>query len=224
MYKVSVIVPTINRRTLDRALTSLLHQTYENIEIIVVDDGSMPAVEIRPTTVHIRLAENSGFHAKPRNAGIKLAEGKYICYLDDDDEYHSNHIQLLVEALEKENADFAYGRRQYLNKNGVFRQSQYFEWRPDKTCEPFWLGTCDILHTKKLIYQLGGWNERLRRFGDYELGCRLGRLGAKGAGVNVIITNCYTNNQQMSFQEDRQELEATNFKDTPIRQKWLNRY
>jgi glycosyltransferase involved in cell wall biosynthesis len=215
---VSVIIPTIGRSTLQRALDSVWNQTYKDLEIIVVFDGPQD-VRIIEGVKTLVLPQRSGFHAKPRNEGIQSSNGKYICYLDDDDEFTPDHVEVLVNAIGE--SDFAYGMRQYMNENGVYMQSSYFNWDKDRACDPFWLGTCDILHTRKIIYKLGGWNESLKRFGDFELGCRLGRLPASGVGVNRIITNCYNGGGQITVDPDRQDIDPADLSKTKIIQTWL---
>ena len=99
---VSVIIPTYRRSTtLKRAIDSVLHQTYKNIEIIVVDDNAENP-EIRDNNRRFIEAYHSDiiFVGNPsnlggglsRNEGIKIARGKYIAFLDDDDEYYPTKI------------------------------------------------------------------------------------------------------------------------------------
>lgn len=89
---VSVIIPTYNRAHLvGRAIQSVLNQTYQNFEVIVIDDGSTDDAEevlksFKDERVrYIRLRENSGGSAVPRNTGLNAARGEYIAVLDDDD-------------------------------------------------------------------------------------------------------------------------------------------
>ena len=103
--KVSVIIPTYNRAHLvGRAIQSVLNQTYQDFEIIVVDDGSTDNTEEIVKSFnderirYIRHEKNKGAPAA-RNTGIKLAKGKYIGLLDDDDEW-------LPEKLEKQMSKF----------------------------------------------------------------------------------------------------------------------
>ena len=84
---------------IDRAIGSALDQTYEHIEIIVVDDGSTDDTESvvrafdddRLRYVH---QENAGANAA-RNLGIRLASGRYVSFLDPADELHSEHVESL---------------------------------------------------------------------------------------------------------------------------------
>jgi glycosyltransferase involved in cell wall biosynthesis len=109
---VSVIIPTYKRpETLSRAIDSVLNQTYENIEIIVVDDNE-PLSEHRKKTEklmknyenikkvkYIKHSKNRNGSAA-RNTGIRYSNGKYIAFLDDDDEFLPDKIQNQVEKME----------------------------------------------------------------------------------------------------------------------------
>lgn len=102
---VSVLLPTYNRRRyLSYALASAVRQTYRNLEIFVVNDGGHDVRDIvtsfdDPRICFIDRRENRG---KPHslNEALAHARGKYVAYLDDDDMYYPNHIQVLVDALE----------------------------------------------------------------------------------------------------------------------------
>lgn len=94
MPEVSVIIPTYNRaHLLPRTIGSVLNQEYKDFEIIVVDDGS---TDNTPEVIkgfrderlrYIRLPENSGWSSKPRNVGLSGARGRYLAFLDSDDEW-----------------------------------------------------------------------------------------------------------------------------------------
>lgn len=105
---VSVIVPTYNRPAfLQKALESVLAQTYRPIEIIVVNDGGEDVEDVvslmnrsRPVITYVKHAANRGL-AAARNTGLRLARGKYIAYLDDDDRFYPDHLETLVGFLEQ---------------------------------------------------------------------------------------------------------------------------
>lgn len=102
---VSCIIPTYNRANfVERAIQSVLNQTYKNIEVIVVDDGSEDntkevVLSIKNERIkYIRLHRNFGA-AFARNVGIVNAEGEFIAFLDSDDYFLPEKIEKQVEAM-----------------------------------------------------------------------------------------------------------------------------
>ena len=102
---VSVIMPTYNRPDfLLRALDSLTQQTFADFEVVVVNDAGAPIEALldryadKLAITYVRQARNHDRSAA-RNAGIRVARGQLIAYLDDDDCYLANHLETLVGAL-----------------------------------------------------------------------------------------------------------------------------
>jgi glycosyltransferase involved in cell wall biosynthesis len=97
----SVIVPVFNReKYLKKALDSLLTQTYQNFETIIVDDAStdssLKIAEIHPIgNKHIIANKTNSERCISRNKGINASQGKYICFLDSDDYHMPEHLELL---------------------------------------------------------------------------------------------------------------------------------
>lgn len=113
---VSVIMPTQNRpRMLQDALKSVCRQSYQNWEVIVVNDGgaevspvlkSMPSeMEAKTRLIGLRTAHGP---AAARNAAIKVAKGDILAFLDDDDLFSPGHLEGLVSGLRASNAGMAY--------------------------------------------------------------------------------------------------------------------
>lgn len=107
---VSVIVPTFNgAQWVSEALASVSNQTYQNLEIIVVDDKSTDSTlehasakaEKDPRIKVIASEKNSGRPAIPRNVGIDLARGELIAFLDQDDVWFKHKLERQVRALQK---------------------------------------------------------------------------------------------------------------------------
>jgi glycosyltransferase involved in cell wall biosynthesis len=97
----SIIIPTHNRpHMVMNAVHSALAQTIENIEVIVVDDGSQPAIELpRLARLHLlRLEPNQG-GAAARNAGVAKARADYVCFLDDDDTLLPHMAEVSLQAM-----------------------------------------------------------------------------------------------------------------------------
>jgi len=113
---VSVIVPVYKtQKYLDRCIKSIVGQNYNNIEVILVDDGSpddSPKMcdewakkDKRIKVIH----KKNGGVSSARNAGIKAANGKYVCFVDSDDEVESCYCLDLVSALKQTKAQLAVG-------------------------------------------------------------------------------------------------------------------
>lgn len=103
---VSVVMPTYNSAlTVLDAVGSVLRQTYQNLELIVVDDCSSDnTVEILerisdPRVQVIKLPENSGSPSAPRNKALELAKGEYIAFLDSDDLWTPNKLEVQLEQM-----------------------------------------------------------------------------------------------------------------------------
>ncbi|WBL80329.1 glycosyltransferase family 2 protein [Bradyrhizobium xenonodulans] len=116
MELVSVVVPAFNaERFVARTLASALAQTYENLEVIVVDDGStdntrsvVEACAAGDRRLQIFSTPNRGV-ARARNLGIENARGVYVAFLDADDLWHPTKIERQVEALNIHRSDPAWG-------------------------------------------------------------------------------------------------------------------
>ena len=135
---VTAIVNTYERPDLlDRALESVLVQTYEDFELIVIYDGPPDKDSLAVCETYaplfaqrsidfkfIALEENSGYQCVPKNVAVWHAKGDYIAYLDDDNEWTETHLEVLVGAIEAgdEWPDFVYGRREHVCDAGFIPQ------------------------------------------------------------------------------------------------------
>lgn len=103
---ISVIMPTYNRaRVIEKAIHSVLNQSYKDLELIIVDDGSTDGTQEAVGNLtdqrirYIRCDENRG-HSHARNMGIDAAKGEYIAFLDSDNVWVENHLKRRVDMLE----------------------------------------------------------------------------------------------------------------------------
>lgn len=148
---VSVIMPAYNaEKYIGMAIESVMKQTYRNIELVVVDDGSMdntPEIIRRYANVwhdKIRLAvrKQNGGTAAALNDAIELAEGKYICWLSADDLYCENMVETEVSYLKQnKECDAVFSRCAYIDENNRF----LWELRYDDYEEFFSMGMPGII-------------------------------------------------------------------------------
>lgn len=125
MVKYSIIIPTYNRsKLLDICLNSLTKQTYSNFEVIVCDDGSSDSTSEVVSKYEDLLmikyvrTENWGGPARPRNNGITNAEGDWLCFLDSDDLWSDNKLEIIDKYLNND-IDLIY------HKMGLFHNNLY---------------------------------------------------------------------------------------------------
>lgn len=112
MPKVSIIIPVYNmEKYLERCLNSILYQTFNDFEVIIINDGSTDKSEkickdfaLKDRRINIITTENKGL-SSARNLGIDMALGKYIVFLDSDDWIENNFIELLFNKVELEKCD-----------------------------------------------------------------------------------------------------------------------
>lgn len=133
MELISIIVPVYNvERYLEQCIESLVNQTYKNLEIILVNDGSTDSSgslceKLAKTDKRIRVIhknnEGLGF---ARNTGMEVMNGKYVTFIDSDDYADSNLIELLYTNLKNENADTCIGGFKRVKNSGeVIFKEQY---------------------------------------------------------------------------------------------------
>lgn len=124
---ISVIVPVYNIESeyLERCIRSICNQTYKNLEIILVDDGSNDGSGIicdkfamEDSRIRVFHKENGG-SSSARNLGIKEAKGEYIGFIDSDDYIESDMYELLAGAVEKYNAPMAQISRDEIDETGM---------------------------------------------------------------------------------------------------------
>lgn len=105
---VSIIMPVYNRELyLQRAINSVLKQTYQNWELVVIDDGSrdyspfiVEEFAIISDKINLIVQEHSNLPSA-KNNGIRNSQGKYITFLDSDDEYKEDHLELRIQYMNK---------------------------------------------------------------------------------------------------------------------------
>ena len=131
--KISVIIPTFNRpELLKRSIKSVLNQSFQNFEIIVVDDGLEKRADKiiekinDDRIVYIKHRKNKGVSVS-RNNGVEISKGEFITFLDDDDEYYPEKLKRQYNIMEKhlDQIDFTFCLAEtYFKEKGVLISSQ----------------------------------------------------------------------------------------------------
>lgn len=173
---VSIIIPVYQKRDyIEKCIQSLLKQTYKNIEIILVDDGSNDGSEKicnklsqKYSFIKTLHQANKGVSAA-RNTGIKNSKGKYILFLDSDDYIAENTIEKSVRAMEENNSDMIIFDFVYFNENkyeeistdlkeGIYYENDLIKlfWKMYETCIAHNVGTklykSDIIKNHNILF------------------------------------------------------------------------
>jgi len=183
---VSVIIPTYNRAGyLSQTLKSVLEQTYRDIEVIVVDDGSTDnttevVASFNDSRIRYLKQDHRGLPAIGRNTGLKAASGDYIAFLDDDDLWMPEKIEKQLDYLSKHpEYTIMYSNAWFIDENGVqnglvmkpkyLKEGDIFEeliWGSPK----FFIPQLTVLMKRKVFENIGFFNEdpSMRFIEDYE--------------------------------------------------------
>jgi glycosyltransferase involved in cell wall biosynthesis len=183
---VSVVIPTYGRsEMLERAISSVLEQTYDNIEIIIIDDNGLNTQDQKYTEIMLKSYindekivylkhENNAGGCAARNTGIKASSGEYIGFLDDDDEwlpeFASKHLEKLSNGADVVYCNFfstedplrKEKRKMHTeNKTGYVFNDLIAGWCPDTTSM--------FMINKECFSTSGYFDESLQSFQDYDM-------------------------------------------------------
>jgi glycosyltransferase involved in cell wall biosynthesis len=170
---VSVIIPCFNAEMwLAEAINSCLNQTYSEIEIIVIDDGSsdrsLEVIKQYGDRVIWESDVNRGGNYA-RNRGFALSQGEYIQFLDADDYLLPEKIARQVEYLEETKADVVYGdwRHQYHHDDGsislgLVKISDAQDDLLASLLSTWWVSPACLMFTRAVVEATGGWDESLK--------------------------------------------------------------
>lgn len=186
---VSIIVRTCGRPDyLRETLISLRNQTYKNIEIVVVEDGkniseSMIKEEFSDLNIVYKATGNKVGRSKAGNIAMTLASGKYLNFLDDDDAFYPDHVNILVNELEKNKANIVYStafetiqdikskkpyiydiKRVYIKHFGHFSKVKLYK----NNITPIQA----VMFKKSVFEKDGGFDEKIDALEDWDLWLR----------------------------------------------------
>lgn len=205
----SIVIPTFNRpEQLQRALNSILKQSFTDYEVLVINNAE--------TAVKLSLEDNRIFFYdevkkganSARNKGIALSKAEFICFLDDDDEYLPNHLEVLHKLIVENNSKIAfyktYARRE--DKNGkLFDQDDPLKPSTMHNLEyifryPLYMN-CVCIHKNLLEHDV--FNPDIKVAQDYDLWIRI--LAKCEFFISPVVTNIYHYSGQSTSQPSKEK-------------------
>jgi len=200
---------TYNRpEKLKRAIESVINQTYKDWELIVVHDGKKEGepVYFQRYAAQIQhfYIDHFGNDTKPKNTGILKSTGDYIAFLDDDNEYKPEHLAILAKAAEQNpDIDVLYGDRLIVSddeKDFTPQVGIASNFDAGLLFERNYIDTSDVLIKREALFLVGGWDERYRKYVDWNLWIRMTKAGLKFLHIPKLITLYHIHKQMKSLQ------------------------
>ena len=193
---VSVIIPVYNaEKHLSQMLDSILSQTYEKVEIVMVDDRSSDrSAEIiaeyreRCPNIVYHLQEKNMGAGHARNKALELARGRYAAFLDSDDIWLPEKLERQLALMEETGTPFCYAAIERIDENGKLLKPKR---NIREQCDYNYLLHNTIIATSSVVIdreKLGDFRVHLRRGGqDYATWLRLLRGGVVARGINDVL-------------------------------------
>jgi glycosyltransferase involved in cell wall biosynthesis len=213
---VSIIIPTYNRAQLiGRSIHSVLNQTYQDFEIIVVDDGSTDNTaevikkfqEKEKRIRYIKQARNKGA-AAARNTGIKNAKGEFIAFQDSDDEWLPGKLEKQMNVFENASPEVGIVYTGFWRIENDKKTYIPFSWVKQKEgnihkelLKGNFVTTQSIVVRKKCFEKAGMFDENLPRLQDWELVIRLSKYYDFKCIDKPLMISYYTSNSISSNQD-----------------------
>jgi teichuronic acid biosynthesis glycosyltransferase TuaG len=214
---VSVIMPAFNvEKYIAESIQSVIAQTHRRWELIVIDDGSTDATAdvvqgFASSDSRIRLVSQQNQKvAKARNAGLRQSEGELTAFLDSDDLWVKEKLELQVKALKENAADLVFSDGFVFHDNNVFDESLTFatlvggfdgaEMYTDLMLMNR-IPTLSVLTRRKVLDEVAGFDEtRDRGVEDYDLWLRIARCGYRFYGMRERLVRYRVRSDSMSRQ------------------------
>lgn len=217
---ISIIVPAYNSENyIERALTSITGQTYKNLEVIVIDDGSTDSTlskaldyAKRDNRVKVYHKENEGVTIA-RDYGISKATGKYLGFVDSDDTVDANMYEILYNNLIKYNADISHCGHKYIKgennieyfyNTGVIKEQNHNEGLIELiTGSKVGPSLCSKLYKTELFYNLE-YDKTIKINEDYVINLLVFNKALKSVFFDEPMYNYYKNENSGSSKSTKE--------------------
>ena len=182
--KISVIIPTYNRKKyIKRAIDSVIRQSYKPFEIIVIDDGSTDGTyelikkSYSSSQISLEKQINNGV-SSARNKGVKLANGEWIAFLDSDDEWFENKLELQAREIKKSKTFMICHTNEIWIRNGIRvnqmkKHQKYGGFIFEKCLDMCRISPSSVMIHRRIFDEIGLFDEDLIICEDYDLWLRI---------------------------------------------------
>jgi glycosyltransferase involved in cell wall biosynthesis len=197
---ISVVIPTYNREsTIEKALLSVLNQTYKNIEVIIIDDASQDKTHeviksyLSDKVLYFKLEKNGGV-SDARNYGIKKSHGEYIAFQDSDDEWYSSKLEKQIAVINQDDSvGLVYCRFKKILDKSTYdiypKHSEALLYGDLKSVliDHNIIGTPTMLIKKKVLDDIGLFDTKMIQYEDWDLALRVSIKYSIGFVDEVLV-------------------------------------
>jgi len=183
----SIIIPVYNYgKTLDRALSSVFAQTYKNLEIIIIDDGStdnftklkLNHLDIPNTKI---IFQENGGPSKARNEGVKISTGDYILPLDSDDLIHPTYVEQCIKLITQDK-NYSPIYCDTVHQGQMKGIEERPEWSKERLINGPFIVNCSMF-SREAFDSIDGYDEDLKGWEDYDMWLRMMQKGYVGKRI-----------------------------------------
>lgn len=196
----SIIIPTYNRADkLMKSINSVLSQTDKDFELIIIDDGSTDKTQekinkIDDKRIIYKWIENYGGPSRPRNIGISIAQGEWIAFLDADDWWESNKLEICRENI-RNDVDLIYhdlliiDQNKKVNKTKIFSRQLRRPVLKDLLVNGNIIANSSVVVRKSILLNIGGIDEKRELFAaeDYNTWLRISKISDNFLYLNKTL-------------------------------------
>ena len=221
----SIILATYNQANfLKKSLKSILNQTYQNWELIIIDNNSTDHTDkviknISDKRFRTYKINNKNILAKSRNLGIKKSKSDWVCFIDSDDIWYSKKLEITKDYIEKNNGDIFYHDLVFTNKFFIFKKKKIHDKSQTITkpvIEYFarngnGIGQSSVVIKKKILKDIGYISEDNKKYSweDFDTWIRVSKLTQNFVRIPKILGSLWVGPENISTL-DRQIVNSKN--------------
>jgi len=187
---VSIITAVYNgEKHLEETIQSVLNQSYDNIEYIIIDgrspDGTIDIIKKYEDKIHYWISEKDDGVYEAMNKGLEVAKGEYIAILNADDYYTSDAITLGIEKIIKTKSDYSVANVEYVRSRGIIKAIYPLE--EDYIYQEMPYPHVSALIASKVYKDVGLFDTSFRIAGDHDMAVRIHMQGYKACYIDKVI-------------------------------------
>lgn len=215
MTIVSIVIPTYNRaKLIERAINSVLAQTLQDFEIIIVDDASQDETEaviksLTDSRIKYLKHQTNVNGSAARNTGIRAARGEYLALLDSDDEWLPNHLETKINYMQNNACQGIFGSYYIYYSDELMRENSCQPPPKDCTLAEYILSGKGDTRTSTFIFQTTAireimFDESLGKHQDWDLAIRFAKVYSFNCETTSTVIAHYDRQESISLKINHQ--------------------